>query len=165
MDKSEAKELYHAVRNGASFIGNRIIFNDDKQMIFIKHLLWSKCRMYHYSDIETDYIYQQSGTINKGHPYFGAIAGRTLTNGSFMGGMVGAIAGQNTPGKQQNYVVDPMLVMVFKDGYQYQEILDHGVIKDHTIYGWLNQQYTQKLQDQLDRADGTAKFRETGRLH
>lgn len=151
MDKQDAKQQFQQLNETASFKGDHIIFNDKMQKIFIKHFLWSKCRVYNYSDVEIAYIWQKSGTINKGHPVLGAMVGQAVSGGNFASGMVGAMVGQNMPGKEINCVEDPMLIVAFKDGYQYQEILMHGISKEHTVRGWITTNYVDLCQKQCDR--------------
>lgn len=151
MEKLEAKKQFQRLRATASLKGNHIIFNDKEQKIFIKRLLWSKCRSYNYSDVKIAYIYKKTGTVHKGHPYLGAMAGQAISGGNFAAGMVGTMAGQNMPGKDIKYVEDPMLIVAFKDGYQYQEILMHGISKEHTVRGWVAKNYINLCQKQCDR--------------
>lgn len=151
MKKPEAQKQFQHLKATASFKDNHIVFNDNEQKIFIKHLFWSNCRVYSYSDVEIAYIYQKTGSIHKGHPYLGAAAGQALSGGSFAAGMIGAMAGQNMPGKDIKYVEDPMLIVAFHDGYQYQEILMHGISKEHTVRGWITKNYLDLCQKECDR--------------
>lgn len=153
MDRKEAKKLYKSLKKDASFDGFDLVFNDKKKLLFLKEKHWQDCRLYHYSDIIWDQWFTKETTVDKGHPYLGAVAGNMAT-GTFGGGFAGALAGQAMPGKKVPYIVDPYLKITFKDKYECERHIWRGRLKANGFLGWLFEQEREALNEQLDRAQG-----------
>lgn len=153
MDRKEAKRLYKSLKKDASFDGFDLVFNDKKKLLFLKEKHWQNCRLYHYSDIIWDQWFTKETTVDKGHPYLGAVAGNMAT-GTFGGGFAGALAGQAMSGKRVPYTVNPTVEIDFKDGYECKRRIWSGRLKTNGFLGWLTEKEMEALSEQLDCAQG-----------
>ena len=152
MDAKEKKSLYYSLKQDASYNGWGLLFNDKQQILFIKKFRWRDCLVYKYSDIFETYWSEKDGTINKGHPILGAMAGNAV--GGFSAGFMGALWGQQMPGKKIPYIESPSVTIAFKDGSEYKCQFYNGLMKTNGIRGAIFRKSMEKLSDQFDRAQG-----------
>lgn len=153
MDAREAKKEYQDIKTHADFDDYGLIFCDKWEKLFIKKLLWSQCKEYHYSDIEYATMIEDNRTVDKGHPIAGSIIGNAAT-GTFGGGFAGALIGQQMGGNEKEYYYYPRIVIQFKDGYKFYKCIYHGELNANSLTGRMFKKSFQQISDQLDHAQG-----------
>lgn len=134
MDGQKAKKIYEDLKQDAAYNDFGIIFNDKKQQLFIKKWPWKNCEVHHYSDIVTAMFNEGNTSVDKGHPYAGAVVGNLLT-GSFAGGLAGAMIGQQTSGKKVRYYNRPSVNFLFYDGTECVQYLLKSHLRANSFSG------------------------------
>lgn len=152
MKYREAKQLYKEFKKNATFSRLDFYFDDKKQQLFVKGSPITESRLFNYSNLWWDQWDDKTVTINKGHPYVGAVVGNAIAG--FGGGFLGALAGQQAQGKHVRYVTGPTVTLNLRDGEMYTHLLIEGKVNRDSFLGREYQKQIDELQDKFSQVEG-----------
>lgn len=158
MDSAKARTAYKSFKKNATYSALGLYFDDNREQLFVKEFPIRKSLLINYKDIEGDFWHQKNKyTINKGHPIWGAFIGNLIAG--FGGGFVGAIAGQQTDGRNLSYVVDPYVSLMIRPDHDFHvHLLASGRLKLNGILGYKYRQQVAQLKKYFNRIEHQYEF-------